>query len=361
MISFATFSGQFGRFARQCGLRHALRTAVAVVATDLFVTALALPQGYWAVVTAVIVMQANLGGSLRAAWVRLAGTAVGALLGSAAAHFGGQSVMAAGLAVFATLAVCSAFARLRESSRVAGITAVIIILAGHPDMPALELGIDRFLEIAVGIITALAVSLAVLPARASRALSHGLAKLFEDVSSLFAVVVEGRLQEDYPERHVFALKDRILRTLARCRELRLEADAESRDRGESAMRAMLLFRGERLFEHVLGMDHVAAEWRGQGLHRHLPGELADLEHAGAEVLTVLAAHLRGNAPLPDVAALDAAVAKAREKLAAMRRDRAPAAYDLSEVMHFFSFMHGMLACAADARETVARIRAMEMV
>ena len=359
MISFATFSGQFGRFARQCGLRHALRTAVAVVATDLFVTALALPQGYWAVVTAVIVMQANLGGSIRAAWTRLAGTAVGAVFGTAAAYLGGQSLPASGLAVFATLAACSAIPRLRESSRVAGITAIIIILGGHPDVPAVVLGFDRFLEISVGIVTALVVSLTILPARASRALSHGLAKLFEDVASLFAVVVEGRIREDYPERHVFALKDRILRTLARCRELRLEADAESRDQGESALRAMLLFRGERLFEHVLGMDHVAEEWRGKGLHRHLPQEMADLEAAGAEVLTALAAHLRDGAPLPEVAALDAAVAKAREKLGDMRRDRAPAAYDLSEVMHFFSFMHGMLACAADARETVARIRSME--
>lgn len=359
MISFSRIGEPLGRFARKFGLRHALRTAVAVVATQLLVTVLALPQGYWAVVTAVIVMQANLGGSIRAAWTRLAGTAVGAAFGAAASHFGGQTVAAAGLSVFATLAVCAAIPKLRESSRVAGITAVIVILAGHPDMPALELGFDRFLEIAVGIVTALMTSVVVFPSRASRALSHGLAKVFEDVASLFAVVVEGRIREDYPERHVFALKDRILRTLARCRELRLEADAESRDRGESALRAMLLFRGERLFEHVLGMDHVAAEWRGKGLHRHLPEELADLEHAGAEVLTRLAAHLRGDAPLPEVAALDAAVAKAREKLSDMRRDRAPAAYDLSEVMHFFSFMHGMLACAADARETVARIRSME--
>lgn len=348
------------RAARRLGLRHALRTAVAVLATQVLVTALHLPQGYWAVVTAVIVMQANLGGSMRAAWTRLAGTAVGAVFGTAAAYLGGQSLAAAGLAVFATLAACSAIPRLRESSRVAGITAIIIILGGHPDIPAAVLGFDRFLEIAVGIVTALVVSLTVLPSRASRALSHGLARLFEDVASLFAVVVEGRIREDYPERHVFALKDRILRTLARCRELRLEADAESRDQSESAMRAMLLFRGERLFEHVLGMDHVAEQWRGQGLHRHLPEEMADLERTGAEVLTGLAAHLRGSAPLPDVAALDEAVAEARGKLADMRRDRAPAAYDLSEVMHFFSFMHGMLACAADARETVARIRSMEV-
>jgi len=349
------------RAARRLGLRHALRTAVAVVATQALVDVLHLPQGYWAVVTAVIVMQANLGGSMRAAWTRLAGTAVGAVFGAVAASLGGQSLIAAGLAVFATLSACAAIPRLRESSRVAGITAVIVILAGHPDIPAAVLGFDRFLEIAVGIVTALVVSLTVLPSRASRALSHGLAKLFEDVASLFAVVVEGRIREDYPERHVFALKDRILRTLARCRELRLEADAESRDKGESALRAMLLFRGERLFEHVLGMDHIAEEWRGQGLHRHLPEEMTDLEQAGAEVLTSLAAHLRGGSQLPDVAALDAAVAKARTKLGAMRRERAPAAYDLSEVMHFFSFMHGMLACAADARETVARIRSMETV
>ena len=359
MSSLSPFAARLGRFARQCGLRHALRTAVAAVATLALVTALALPQGYWAVVTAVIVMQANLGGSIRAAWSRLAGTAVGASSGALAAYLGGQNWLSLGLAILVTLGVCTWVRQLRDSSRVAGITAVIVILAGHPDMPALELGFDRFLEIAVGIVTALVTSVLVFPSRASRALSHGLAKLFEDVASLFAVVVEGRIREDYPERHVFALKDRILRTLARCRELRLEADAESRDRGESALRSMLLFRGERLFEHVLGMDHVAVEWRGKGLHRHLPGELADLEHAGADVLTRLAAHLRGDAPLPDVDALDAAVTKARDKLADMRRDRAPAAYDLSEVMHFFSFMHGMLACAADARETVARIRSME--
>jgi len=345
--------------SRRIGLRHAVRTAVAAVATHLIVTALNLPQGYWAVVTAVIVMQANLGGSMRAAWARLMGTAAGAVFGALSASVGGQTWPALGVAVFATLSVCTAVPRLRESSRVGGITAVIVILAGHPDVPAFILGFDRFLEIAVGIVTALMISALVLPSRASKALAHGLAKVFEDVASFFAVVVEGRLREDYPERHLFSLKDRIFRTLTRCRELRREADIESRDSGESAIRSMLLFRGERLFEHVLGMDHVAAEWRGKGLHRHLPGELTQLEAATAQLLTQLAAHLRKAAPLPEIAALDTAVANAREKLSIMRRDHAPAAYDLSEVMHFFSFMHGMLACAADAREIVTRLRSVE--
>lgn len=352
-------SQPFLRIVKRLGLRHAVRTAAAAVVTQLLVSALQLPQGYWAVITAVIVMQANIGGSIRAAWSRLLGTGVGAAMGILAVHGGGSSWPALGLAVFATLAVCTAVPFLRESSRVGGITAVIVLLAGHPGMSPLTVGLDRFFEIAVGIITALAVSLGVLPSRAGQAVSFGLAKVFEDVAAFFSLVLDGRVQDDYSDRRAFALKDGIVRTLARCRDLRREAALEGSGSGRAALHALVLFRGERLFEHVLAMDHVASEWHGPGLHRHLTGELAGLRQTVAAVLTALAAHLRGTGPLPDLAALETAVAGARKKLSAMRRDRAPAAYDLSEVMHFFSFMHAMLACAADAAEIVGRIRTLE--
>ncbi|WP_428565792.1 MAG: FUSC family protein [Solidesulfovibrio sp. DCME] len=358
-IRIRNLAATLSRVSQRPGLRHALRTAAAAVATLALVTALRLPQGYWAVVTAVIVMQANLGGSIRASWTRLAGTAIGAVSGAMAAYLGGQTWYAVGGAVFVTLAACTSVASLRESSRVAGITAVIVILAGHPGASPWQLGLDRFFEISLGILTALAVSVFVLPSRASRALDHGLAAVFEDVAAYFALVVEGRLREDYVERQVFALKDRILRTLARCRELRREAGVEGRSGEAGARRSMLLYRAERLFEHVLAMDHVAAEWRGSGLHRHLPGELAGLEAATAAVLTGLAGSLRRSEPLPGLETLGARVRAARDKLGAMRRERTPAAYDLSEVMHFFSFMHGMLSCAADAGEIVRRLRAGE--
>lgn len=355
-MSGASMRQALARALRVGGLKQAGRTAVAAVLTQIVVTLLGLTQGYWAVITTVIVMQANLGGSIRAAWTRLAGTAVGAVAGILASLLGGQSLVALGLAVLATLSVCGLLPRLRNSSRVAGITVVIVILAGHPTDSAFSLGLSRFSEIALGIVMALAVSALLFPSRASAAMSRGLAKVFEDVASLFAVVVEGRLREDYPERHVFALKERIVRTLARCRDLRLEANAEGRGE-DAAVRDMLLAQGERLFEHVLGLDHVASDARGDGLHRHLPEELAALETATSQVLTALAASLRTASPLPELATLDAAVSQARGKLAAMRKERAPAAYDLSEVMHFFSFVHGMLACAADARDITSRLAA----
>ena len=67
-MSASQLSEPLGRLVKRLGVRHAGRTAVAAIVTQLVVTALNLPQGYWAVITAVIVMQANIGGSIRAAW-----------------------------------------------------------------------------------------------------------------------------------------------------------------------------------------------------------------------------------------------------------------------------------------------------
>jgi uncharacterized membrane protein YccC len=358
-MSASQLSEPLGRLVKRLGVRHAGRTAVAAIVTQLVVTALNLPQGYWAVITAVIVMQANIGGSIRAAWSRLLGTATGAAMGIVAVHWGGSSWPALGGAVFATLMVCTAVPFLRESSRVGGITAVIVLLGGHPDMSPLTVGLDRSLEISVGIVTALAVSMSFFPSRAVRAISYGLAKIFEDEAAFFALVLDARVQDDYSDRQAFGLKDRIVRTMARCRDLRREASLEGRGGTQTALQALLLFRAERLFEQILAMDHIASEWHGEGLHRHLTGELAGLRQAVSTVLSGLAAHLRGSGSLPDLTALETAVAMAREKLSTMRRERAPAAYDLSEVMHFFSFMHGMLACAAETAEVVERLTSLE--
>ena len=47
--------------------------------------ALALPQGFWAVITALIVTQSNVGGSLKVALDRFIGSVFGAMYGSAVA------------------------------------------------------------------------------------------------------------------------------------------------------------------------------------------------------------------------------------------------------------------------------------
>ena len=47
--------------------RQALRVVIAVATTLIAINLLNVPQGYWAVITAVIVVQTSIGGSLKAA------------------------------------------------------------------------------------------------------------------------------------------------------------------------------------------------------------------------------------------------------------------------------------------------------
>src|SRR5260370_38331725 len=59
-------------------IRQAVQTATAGVVAMYFSRFLGLPEGYWAAITAMIVLQASLGAAIREAWVRVAATAIGA-------------------------------------------------------------------------------------------------------------------------------------------------------------------------------------------------------------------------------------------------------------------------------------------
>jgi uncharacterized membrane protein YccC len=60
---------------------HGLKTAFAAVLTYAITTFLNLEFGYWAVISAVIVMQVYVADSVEMCLYRLSGTAAGALLG----------------------------------------------------------------------------------------------------------------------------------------------------------------------------------------------------------------------------------------------------------------------------------------
>ena len=149
-------------------MRLALRVTIAAGASFALARGLQAPQGIWAVITAVIVMQASVGGSLKAAMDRFAGTlagaAVGALVSVALPHQSFATLLAAILAAVAPLAFLAA---VKPSFRVAPVTALIMLL---PTSAALgepwRAAVDRVLEIGLGNLVGLVVALAVLPARA---------------------------------------------------------------------------------------------------------------------------------------------------------------------------------------------------
>jgi uncharacterized membrane protein YgaE (UPF0421/DUF939 family) len=84
-------------------LRHAVKTGVAAVfclyGTDFF----KLPQGYWAAISAMIVLQSSVSATVNASLNRLAGTAIDAVLGGLFVKLWGSHVWAFGAAAIISL------------------------------------------------------------------------------------------------------------------------------------------------------------------------------------------------------------------------------------------------------------------
>jgi hypothetical protein len=171
-------------------LKLAARMVAAGLITYVIAHLFALAQGYWAVLTAVIVMQASVGGSLKAIVDRLAGTIGGAAWGVAVAitlpHTEPFSTLIALTVVLVPLAILVGF---RPAYRVAPVTAIIVLLLGPGHgSEVVRSGLSRVGEIGLGALVALAVAL-VSPSRAEgvmlEAARDALAAMAELVVLLF--------------------------------------------------------------------------------------------------------------------------------------------------------------------------------
>ncbi|MCK8783863.1 FUSC family protein [Roseomonas sp. NAR14] len=168
--------------------RLTVRATTGAVLAYLIATAFALPQGYWSVITALVVMQGSLGGTLGSAWDRmtatLAGAGTGAVVGVAGAALGLPFAVMLGLAV-APLAYLMA---VRPAYRVAPVTAVIVLLdssTGSALLPAMH----RVAEIGLGGLVGILVSLLVLPSRANRIVVERTAAGFRRLGAVAALLL----------------------------------------------------------------------------------------------------------------------------------------------------------------------------
>jgi uncharacterized membrane protein YccC len=272
------------RIELRLGLRITVAGLLAFVLADL----LELKQGYWAVLTAVIVVQANVGGSLKAASDRLIGTLAGGAYGVVIVTLipGGDTIWrGAGLALaLLPLAIAAAF---RPGLRVAPVTAIIVLLGvSAQSTGALPSVIARVLEIALGSAIAFGVSLLVLPTRAHAQLAAAAAGALDLLADMVPALLDGLSGHHDPER-LFALHRRMRAALAK---LEVFADEARRERasllsGEDDPEPVL--RTIRRLRHDLVMVDRAT--RGA-----LPGSVAGpLMPALGDLSAALEAALRG--------------------------------------------------------------------
>ena len=273
--------------ARKTEIRHAIRVSAAVGAAFALATLLRLPQGYWAVFTAVIVVQASLGATITASLDRFMGTVVGALAGAGASYLHTRWPELGGAILCVTVAMLAFLVSMRPSLKVAPVTAVIMLIGQATHMDPLIAASLRVAEITVGSVVGVAATLLIFPARAHASVVSSVQKI-------------AGLQAHILDSHVLALRgtpgptdylkaqDDLRAALAKLQAGMTEADRESAsrlsDRSVSEALPRTLWR--------LRNDTVMV---GRTLHEPLPAP--GLAPAAADMLEASAKFLRGTADL----------------------------------------------------------------
>jgi uncharacterized membrane protein YccC len=139
--------GWFASQLNRARVVRSLRTSVAALASLVGAGLLRLPEAYWAVVTAMIVMQSTLGAALAISWQRFIGTALGAAAGALliiTTYFGSKAlVFTAG--VFALGLICAVLHLDRSGYRFASISLAIVMLVPRTNAASV-VATDRFVE-----------------------------------------------------------------------------------------------------------------------------------------------------------------------------------------------------------------------
>ena len=140
-------------------LIHALRSTIAAPLCWWLAVHFHLHDGYWGAISAIIVLQFNVGATIQASRDRILGTIIGAVVGFSCTLFGAVPWNYI-VAVFLALVVCGLLG-FRNSSRLAGVTVTIVMLVQSNSPRAVAL--DRVIQVVLGIMVAVAVTLVIFP------------------------------------------------------------------------------------------------------------------------------------------------------------------------------------------------------
>ncbi len=328
---------------REVELRLGLRVSVAGVGAYLLAALLDLPQGYWAVFSAVIVMQASVGGSVKATMDRLVGTLGGAVIGGVAAMFAMHgSTTTVAIALAAALVPVGFLAGVDARFRIAPVTAAIVLVSpfGHDATP-FWFTVDRVLEIALGSIVALAVSVLILPGRAHSMLTDGAGKLLRLLGD-FLVTALAAATEPGDGADLRRLQIATRRTLV---TLDAAADEARRERSahltgapdpEPVARTAMRIRNDLILIARATIEPLPSPFR-----ERLGPSLEELSRAGSALLRDLARAFETRAEPPSLDAFDTALRAYRENVAALRAEGATRGFDAGVLGRLFSLGFGL--------------------
>jgi len=306
---------------RRAQLALAIRVTVAALAALALALFLHLHLPLWAVLTAVIVTQMNVGRALKAAVDYLLGTLGGAIYGGAIGVLIPHASEIALLGVLALAVAPLAFiAAINPRLSVAPITAIIVLLLPTiTHASPIASALDRVLEVALGGVTGLVVSFLLLPSRAHRQVAEAAARTLDRMARALGELLAG-LTKGLDVDALHRIQDGIGQALVRLDTVGAEAERERTARvAVGADTGPLLRTLLRLRHDLVMIGRAASSPLPETIGMRLEPSLARAGAALADYLGASAAALRGRHP-PLLTAVESALDAYAAETAALRRE-----------------------------------------
>ncbi len=324
--------------AKSAALRLCLRMTIAGILAYALAEMLALPQGYWAVFSSIIIMQASVGGSVKATIDRLIGTIGGAVAGAIVAYFvPHQNLLTLGIALVVALVPLTFLAALRPNYRVAPLTAVIVLMTpGAQQLGPLGSAFYRILEITLGSLVGLVVSLIIVPARAHGLVIGAAARMLGHLADLLGDWL-AILANSGDRTRITQLQDDIRAGMARLEIVAGEARQERRTYLTNEFDPDPLVRTVfRLRNDLVMIGRAGAEPLPEPIVIRLREPLKEVSDAGQSFLRACAQALQNRNNPPPLDAVEQALAGFVATIEALRREGVTRGFPAEELGRLFT-------------------------
>jgi uncharacterized membrane protein YccC len=329
-------------------VKQGVKTGLAGAITYAIYAGWHLHQGYWAVFSALLVTQANVGASWRAALYRTIGSTSGAIAAALLLPLMGRGAAQAAIAIFILASFFSYLTALHPSFMAAGFTAALILVFGGIEEPW-HVAWLRVAYTALGALIAFAVSALVWPVQARLSLRNKLATILQGAGALYSSVVDAALRGTENQQEVQTL-DRELHNLRRgITQQMQEARGELRFThfNESAFQAFV-DQSDQIRRRLTAMAEDSGIYADARVPPGFVPSISVLAACSFEAFSELSKKLRArDRELRSSEKLQRAVRALDSDLSQLRERRATAPFTLDRMLPFWSFVFNVREVAED--------------
>jgi uncharacterized membrane protein YccC len=331
-------------------IKQGIKTGLAGTLAYTIYAAWHLHQGYWAVFSALVVTQANVGASWKAALYRTIGSTCGAIAAALLVPMLGRGPVGVGITLLLLASFFGYLTALHPAFSAAGFTAAIILVFGGISEPWHTAWL-RVLYTTEGAVIAFLVGALLWPVRARVGLREKLANIIEGAGTLYRAVAAAALEGIDNQDEVRTL-DRKLHDLRR-------GITQQMDEARSEL-AFTRFNQSAYGKFVDTEDQIRrrltamAEDRSLYVHARVePGVLPSLPKVAettADLFTSIASAVRTQGGTVNSSKLDAALRGLDADLDQLRKERATAPFALDRMLPFWALVFNLREVAQDLKQ-----------